>query len=794
MLKNYFKVALRNLLKNKLYSFVNIVGLTIGITCCILIGLYIGHEWSYDRFHKNADRIVRLTSEYSNGGTVERFAQTGTKVGPQFKRTFPDVEAFARTWKFARVVSYHDKVFDEKNFFFADSDFFRIFSFRLIEGNPAVALNAPNRLVITEKMARKYFGREDPMGKLLLVGNSANYIITGVVQDPPANSQMKFDFIGSFTSLDASKNEEWGTANYITYLLLNRADQIPQMQRQVTTYMNSPQLRKEINVTGNDYGTYNLGPLKKVHLYSSLDGFEPNGNITYIYILGAIAVLILVIACANYTNLATAQSVGRSGEIGIRKVLGAGQGQLFAQHLGESLLLSFIAMILAVLLSIILLPLFNRLADKSFTSGLFFQPVILITLLILGLIAGLLAGFYPAFVLSNAKLSGILKSGFSFSSSGGGLRKSLIVLQFTISVFLIISTIIIMQQLSYIQHKKLGFDKDHIVVLPVDYKMRNDFEALKKAIRMNRNVIAVAGSNQNPTLVEWEDNIEVENGAQHKNLPVNCIPADLDFIKTLGIKVIAGMDFTPADMHQVDTTIKYTFIINESAVKAIGWKPEEAIGKIIVKGSPGIVKGVVKDFHFLSMHQPIGPLMIFLDTSFTNQMFVKISGENITATLNYLKTVWKERVPHRPFEYHFLDEDYNALYKVETRTGQLFTVFSSAAILLACLGLFALAAFTTVQRTKEIGIRKVLGASVFNIAGILSIDFLKLVIMAELLAFPLTWWGMHRWLQDFAYRISLNWWVFATAGLLAILIAIFTISFQAIKAALANPVRSLKSE
>jgi putative ABC transport system permease protein len=794
MLKNYFKVAMRSLRKNKLYSFVNILGLTIGITCCILIGLYIGHEWSYDRFHKNADRIVRITSEYSNGGTVERFAQTGTKAGPQFKRTFPSVEAFARTYKSARVISYQNKVFDEKNFLFADSDFFRIFSFRLIEGNPAVALNAPHQVVISESMAKKYFGKDDPVGKILFVANSNNYIVTAVVQDVPANSQMKFDFIASFTSLDASKYEEWGTANYITYLLLNRKDQIPQMQRQIMSYMNSPQLRKEINVTGSDYSTYNLEPLKKVHLYSSLDGFEPNGNITYIYILGAIAVLILVIACANYTNLATAQSAGRSGEIGIRKVLGAGRGQLFAQHLGESLLLSFIAIILAIVLSILLLPLFNRLADKSFMSGLFFRPVILISLIILGLTTGLLAGFYPAFVLSNAKLSGILKSGFSFSSSGGGIRKSLIVLQFVISVFLIISTTIIMQQLYYIQHKKLGFDKDHIVVLPVDNKMRNDFEAIKKVMRLNNHVITVAGSNQNPTLVEWGDVIEVENGAQHKSLPVNCIPADLDFIKTLGMQVIAGADFSAADMHPVDTSIKNTFIINESAARAIGWKPEEAIGKTIVKGSPGIVKGVVKDFHFSSMHQPIGPLMIFLDTSFTTQMFVKISGEDITATLNYLKTVWKERVPYRPFEYHFLDEDYNSLYKLETRTSELFSVFSSTAILLACLGLFALAAFTTVQRTKEIGIRKVLGASIFNIAGLLSVDFLKLVVIAELLAFPLAWWGMHRWLQDFAYRINLNGWVFAIAGLLAILIAMFTISFQAFKAALANPVKSLKSE
>jgi putative ABC transport system permease protein len=799
MLKNYFKVALRNLRKNKLYSFVNIVGLTVGITSCILIGLYIGHEWSYDRFLKNADRIVRVTMEFSNGGTVRSFATTGTKVGPQFKRILPSVDAFVRTMKFPRVISYHDKIFDEKNFLYADSAFFNVFSYKLIKGTPAAVLNTPHQLVITESMAKKYFGDDEPVGKTLLVSNSSSYVVTGVVQDVPGNSQMNFDFIASFTSLDASKTEEWWTANDVTYLLLNRADPISQVQNQVTNYMNTEKVRKEANVEGSDYLTYHLEPLKKVHLYSPLSGFEPNGNITYIYILGAIAILILVIACANYTNLATAQSAGRSGEIGIRKVLGAGQVQLFTQHIGESALLSFISMMLAVCLSIALLPLFNQLAGKSFTFALFFQPVILISLLLLGLIVSILAGFYPAFVLSNAKLSGILKSGFSFSTSGGGLRKSLIVLQFVISVFLIISTIVIMQQLSFIQHKKLGYDKDHIVVLPVDYQMHGDCDAIKKAISLNPHVISVAGAGQNPTFVQWGDGLTVDNGHVHKSFPINCIPADLDFVRTMGMQIVAGTDFSPADMHQMDTSenfkhYKDVFILNESAVKAIGWNPEQAIGKTVLKGMPGEVKAVVKDFHFSSLHQPIGPLLIFLDTINTNQLFVKITGEDITGTLNFLRKVWKERVPYRPFEYNFLDEDYNALYKVEARTSQLFGVFSTTAILLACLGLFALAAFTTVQRTKEIGIRKVLGASVFNIAGLLSVDFLKLIIIAELFAFPLAWWCMRRWLMDFAYRINISIWIFVSAGLLSILIAMLTISFQAFRAALTNPVKSLKSE
>jgi putative ABC transport system permease protein len=799
MFKSYFKIAWRNLKKNKLYSFVNIIGLAIGVTSFILISLYIESEWSYDRFHKNADRIVRVTMEYSSGGTVGKYAQTGTRVGPQLKRTFPSVTAFARTLKFSRVISYKGSIFDEKNFLYADSAFFDIFSFKLTKGNPATVLNAPHQLVITESMAKKYFGADDPVGKTLLIGNSDHYTVTGITQDAPGNSQMHFDFVASFTSLDDSKSEDWWTANDITYLLLNRADQIPQLQEQISAYMKTAEIRKQAHVEGSDYLTYNLEPLLKVHLYSSLDGFEPNGNITYIYILGAIAILILFIACVNYTNLATAQSAGRGSEIALRKVMGAGRPELFLQHLGESALLTFIALIIGLLISIELLPLFNHLTDKSLTASVLISPLPLLSLTVLAVFVSLLAGSYPAFVLSNIKLAGILKTGFSFLPSGGGLRKSLIVMQFVISVFLIISTIIILQQLSFIQHKKLGYDKDHIVVLPVDDQMRRDYDGIKKTIALNPHVIAVGGAHENPTYVQWGDGIQVHKDAGQINLPITCIPADLDFIKTLGMQIIAGTDFSEADMHFLDTAdnykhFRYTFILNESAVKAIGWKPQEAIGKTIEKGSPGIVKAVVKDFHFASLHQPIGPLIIFLDTDYTSQLFVKISGKDVAGTLNFLQVVWKERVPYRPFEYHFLDEDYNALYKVENRTSQLFSFFSATAILLACLGLFALAAFTTVQRTKEIGIRKVLGASLFNVVGLLSIDFLKLVVVASVLAFPLAWWAMHKWLQDFAYRIQISWWVFVSAGLAAILIALITVSVQAVKAALANPVNSLRSE
>ena len=799
MYKNYFKIAWRNLRKSRLYTFVNIIGLTVGITSCILIGLYIAHELSYDRFHKKNDRIVRLTSESGGNGDARKNAVSGTGAGPRLSRTFPEIEAFTRTIRNSYTVAYEDKVFNEKGFLFADSAFFRIFSFELVKGDAATVLNAPNQVVITGSMAKKYFGNSYPIGKVLKISGSRDYTVTGIVKDPPDNSQIRFNFVASFTSLGAAKTEEWWTQNYVTYLLLKQEDQRLPLEQRIAAFMKTDDVRKEAGLTGIKYLTYHLEPLKKVHLYSALDGLEPNGNITYIYILGAIALLILLIACVNYTNLATAQSESRRGEISVRKVLGAQPGQLFAQYLGESVLLTFIALFLAILLSIQLLPLFNQLSNKSLNASSLLSPLPLLALFLLGALVSLLAGAYPAFILSNQRLMSILRSGFRTSSSGGALRKSLIVFQFMISVFLMVSTMVIFRQLSYIQHKALGYDKEHVIVLPVDNKMHKDYDALKQAIRLDPQVLAVGGSYESPTFVRWGDAIHANIDGVQKDLSVNAIPADLDFIPTMRMQLAAGENFTNADLSKMDTSndyqnYRYTFILNESAVKALGWTPEQAIGKSIRKNLPGIVKGVVKDFHSSSLHQAIGPLAIFLDTGFIYSMYVRVSGNNIPATLSHLQALWKERVPYRPFEYRFLDEDYNALYKTEVRTGQILGTFSATAILLACLGLFALAAYTTAQRTKEIGIRKVLGATLLNITGLLSADFLRLVVIATLIAFPLAWWAMHNWLEGFAYRITISWMIFAGAAVLSIGIALGTVSFQAIRAALANPVKSLRSE
>ena len=796
MIRNYFKIALRYLQKNKLYSFVNIIGLTIGIASCILIGLYIWHEQSFDRFHNNANRIARVTWEYNFDDQANSVALTGTKVGPEFKRNFPEVQAYVRTMKYPRVIAYKDKLFDEKGFFYADSAFFSMFSFPLISGDPTKVLDAPDKLVITRTAAKKYFGNSDPVGQSVKVGVK-DFLITGVAADVPDNSQIQFDFVGTFSSLNASKTEKWNEANYITYLLLRNKDDIKTVQAKIDNYSNTI-LKKEMELTGNAYSKFHLEPLASVHLHSKLDGFEPNGSMLYIYVLGAVAVLILLIACVNYTNLSTAQSAGRGAEVGMRKVLGAGSKQIFYQFISESFLLTILSIVLAICLSAILLPYFNQLSGKQLQANVFLSPGVLALLLLLGLVVAFMAGAYPSLVLSNGKIINILKSGFRFTGSNT-LRKSLIVFQFVISIFLIVCTVVILQQLSYVQKKDLGYDKERVVVLPVDNTVLEKYDAIKSALLSNSNIKSVGGAYEEPTHVGWADGLS--KGAEWNEanrIFVNAIPVDEDFVKTLGLKIIAGSDYNQTDVKQFDTSdggknLHHTYILNESAAKAFGWTPQQAIGQIVTKGTSGPVKAVVKDFHFRSLHEQIGPLAIFLDKRMVGTMFVKISG-NIPATLSFLEKTWKERITHRPFEYHFLDEDYDALYKAEQKTAGVFSAFAAIAIILACLGLFALTAYAMVQRTKEIGIRKILGATVPNILSLVSKDFIKLVLVAFVIATPVAWYATNQWLGNFAYRIPIHWWVFALAGIVTLIIAFVTISLQAIKTAMTNPVKNLRTE
>jgi putative ABC transport system permease protein len=799
MFKNYFKTAFRNLRKHKLYSAINIFGLTVGLAACLLIGVYINHELGYDEFNVNADRIVRATMEYKNSGTVNFTANTGTKPGPQFKRTFPSIEEYVRTYITHRVIKNGDKVFDESNVLYADQPFFKIFSFPIIEGNAATALNAPDKIVITKSMAKKYFGNQDAINKTLSIGDK-DFRVSAICEDVPQNSQIKFDFATQFANLNNVKDETWWTANWITYFLVKDKKGISQLQRQINSYMKTPEVRADAGLEGNDYLAYHLEPLTKVHLYSKLPGFEPNSSITYIYMLALIALLILIIACANYTNLATAQSAGRSGEIGMRKVMGASKRQVFFQFISESSVITFLAAALAFLLSVFLIPYFNDVTGKHFTPDILMQPVPVIALILFTVAVSFFAGMYPALVLSGTQIMGVLKKGFSFTGGNNLLRKTLIVAQFGISIFLIIYTVIILQQMHFMQTKNLGYDKDHVVVLPIGGQMMKNFESLKAAFSLVPGVEAVTASYDTPENVQWGDGITAVDEKGKHDVSLNAMPVDLDFTKTLKMQMIAGRDFQQSDFGMMDTANNYKnyqqpFIINETLAKKIGWNPQQSIGKTIEKGTvTGPVVGVVKDFNFTSLHNPIGPMLIFLNRDFSRDYMIRINGNNAKQTLAGLESVWKQRIPERPFSYHFLDEDYNKLYLSEQKISELFGVASALAIVLACLGLFGLAAFTTVQRTKEIGIRRVLGANISSITLLIAKNFLQLIGIAILIAIPLAWWAGNKWLQDFAYRIPVQAYIFIIVALITVLLALCTVSYHSVKASLMNPVKSLRSE
>ena len=799
MFKNYIKIAWRRLVKSKLYSSINIIGLTTGITACVLIGLYIMHELSYDKFHTNGDRIVRVTMDYGNAGETHLVATTGTKVGPQLSRTFPVIKDFARLYNITTVVKKDETMFEEKRVVFADSAFFRMFSFPVLQGDAKTLLSNNDNVVLTESIAKKYFGKENAIGKTLLIGSTERpYIVSGIVADVPGNTQIPFDFILPFAGTNAAKSEQWFTANYFTYLLLNKESDIATLQEQVKSYMQTVNAN-ELKMTGSDYLTYHLEPLKSVYLHSSLNGLIPNGSITSVYILTVIALLILLIACINYTNLATAQAAGRSTEIGLRKTFGAIAKQLIAQFLGESMLLAFIALILGVFLAALVLPSFNQLTGKALSVSMLMNPYVWLMLLLITVVTGVAAGAYPALLLSNSRISGMLKSGMKLTSSGGGFRKSLIVFQFVVSVFLIICTLVVTGQLNFIHHKSLGYEKEHTIILPVDGKIRTNYEDFKSAIAGINGVASVSGAYESPAFVQWGDEVSTLKGGAETRVSVRAMPVDLDFIPSMKMQVLSGTNFSRSDLSLLDTSndgrnYRNTFILNESAAKAFGWTPEEAVGKTIKKGNDGLVKAVVKDFHFSSLHEAITPLILFLNTDFVNELYVKVNGNDMQATLGSLQTVWKSRVPHRPFSYRFLDEDYAVMYANEQRTVNVFTVFSSIAITLACLGLLGLTAYVTVQRTKEIGIRKVLGASSLNITVMIVKNFLLLVVLAIVIASPIAWWAMNTWLSDFAYRIHVSWWMFGVAASIALFIAIATVCAQAVRVSLNNPVKSLRSE
>lgn len=799
MIKDYFKIAWRNIWKNKFVSTIHIVGLVAGMTCCLLMLLYVQHELSYDKFQKNGDRIVRVIMEYGNGNDVNKGNFTGTKVLSTFKNNFPEVENGVRMYKNKNIVKVEDHVFKEDRFLYADSAFFDIFSsFPLLKGTSKKVLDAPHKLVLSASTAQRYFGKENPVGKTIQIGaNQTNYTVTGVAADCPPNSQIKFDVLASFSSLPATRTEEtYWSANYTTYLLLKNQNSIASLQPKIAPFMKR-ELASEDDGNGS-YIDYELEPYTSVHLYSRYDSFEPNSNIQYLYISGCVALLILTIACFTYINLSTARSLERAKEVGIRKVAGAQREQLFWQFISESALISILSLLLSIILLLILLPAFNDLTGKTLLFSDILQPEILAGMLGILIIISLLAGSYPAFVLSGFKSIKVLKGTFHRSSSGNWIKGSLIVFQFGVSVFLIITSLIIQSQLHYIQNKELGYERDHVLTLPLDDRTIAKIELIKKEFKQNPNILAVSRSAELPTQIKggytmWTNSMTPE---QYIMTAGNVI--DDEFIKACSLQLIAGSGLSKQDIRDVshaDYDKNYFhFVLNQSAAAALGWSPEEAIGKkITFSYRNGEVKGVIKDFHFESMHTSIRPLVLFPDT-WSRHLIVKTSGSDLTETIAFLEDKWRTIIPYRPFEYQFMDESFANLYTSEMRMGKILGIFSAMTILLACLGLFGLSAYTIKQRSKEIGIRRVLGASVTGITRLLSIQFVKLVLFSFLIASPLAWWVMSLWLRGFVYRITIQWWPILATGIAVVIITIITVSFQSIKTATVNPVKSLRAE
>jgi putative ABC transport system permease protein len=816
MIKNWLRSALRNIRRNKTSSAINIFGLTIGLSSCLLIALFIRHELSYDNFELKGNRIARVIMGYrfDGGGEMQWGNYTSTKVAPTFKRNFPEVETAVRMTDRDRIVSYQDKLFTEKGFMFADSSFFDVFSFTLLKGDSRTALSGPKKIILTQSTARRYFGGEEPLGKLLRVGtDSVTYQVTGLMADIPSNSQFKFDFLASFSSLYANQEETYWDANYGTFLLLRDPGALATLQPKVTAFM-----KKEMEGKGASVD-FLLEPFQRIHLYSEYVGFEPGTSIVYIYILAGVALLILVIACSTYINLSTARSVERAREVGVRKVIGAGRGQLFWQFIGESFVLCLIAVVLSLGVVLLVLPAFNRLADRVLpAASLFSLPFLGLSLLIAAVVS-LLAGGYPALVLARFQPVKVLKGAFKNTRSGQGLRQSLIVFQFVISVFLIVSTFIMQGQLNYIRNKKLGYDRDHVVQLPMTRKMLPEIAYIKTTLKANADVVSISHCAASPVSIVGGYNMRSGTMPEGQQMAVNANPIDEDFIRTTGLQLVAGEGITGQDMRDANPDEfppaagagragagasgeaaapkekVFHFILNESAARQLGWTPAEAIGKrfFLDDSRPGFVKGVVKDFNFQSLHNAIKPLVLFPQMR-ADRLLVRVSGNNMPQTIAFLESKWKQLVPYMPFEYHFLDEDYNHIYSSEQRLGKVMNLFSSIAIVLACLGLFGLSSYAAKQRVREIGIRKVLGASLTNLAVLLSGSFVRLALVAILIAYPLSWWAMTKWLQGFVYRADMDWSTFVIAGVMVLVVTLATVSIQAVKTALLNPVKNLKVE
>ncbi len=811
MIRNYINVAIRNLVKHKFYTGINILGLSVGVTCFLLIFLYVKHEISYDTFHQDIDNIYRLDFEGSLNGNDFIGAVASPPAAAALVNDFPEfLEAvrFRERGSFLVKQKGATQTIKEESAIYVDDNFFNFFSFNLIQGDANSCLKAPNLVVLSESAAQKYFGDNDPVGQVLTFDNKDDFEVSGVYEDFPDNSHIKFDVLLSLETLEESRQGFWLSFNFPTYFKVQPGADPAVIEAKFPSIIEKyigPEVERFLGGTmdqfydaGNKIGFY-LFPMKDIHLYSTKDGeLGINGDIKYIYIFSAIAFFILLIACINFMNLATARSSGRAKEVGIRKVMGAYRPQLIKQFLAEAIVLSIIAFILAFGLAAIFLSNFNSLAGKNLFYSDLFDPSFMLLMLLIMTVVGLLAGSYPAFYLSGFKPVEVLKGKLNLGMKGGGLRSVLVVFQFTLSIIMIVGTAIVFDQLDYIQNKKLGFDKDHVLMIQDPWVMKDDIEAFKNEVLRNPKIkngtisSFIPASESNNSTVFFPGN----SPDQNNTYVVSNWRIDHDYMETLGMKLVAGRNFSkdfPTD--------SLALVINETAARQFGFK--DAVGETVstydgnsaedIWVQPFKVIGVVEDFHFASMREVIRPLVFYLGES-QGYISFKIQGDDINETISIIQSKWDEFAPGQPFSYSFLDQKFDALYANEQQIGNIFGVFAFLAIFIACLGLFGLAAFTAEQRTKEIGVRKVMGASVTGIMGLLSKESMKLMFIAFILASPLAYFAMDSWLQDFAFRTDIKVTTFITAGILSFLVAWLTMSYNTLRAARTNPANALRDE
>lgn len=818
MFKNHLKIALRHILKYKGFSFINIAGLAIGLTCFLLISLFIAHELSYDRWNPQAERIVRPYSDIKFGGSELHMAVSAAVIGPDVAKEMPEVQTFCRLRDYGTYLVRRDgemqQNFEEREILIADSSFFEVFPLPILAGDPKTCLKEPNTIAISKTKAEKYFGTiQMAMGETLVMDNRQKCKVTAIYEDIRSNNHFDAHFL---ISMNGNREVEqasplWATSNnFHTYLLLRPGTDVEAFKSKFSAFSEQKIAEtakmmmnlslEEFEATGQ-YARYTLQDLTDIHLYSDLDvELSANSNIQYIWVFGAIALFVLFIACINFMNLTTARSAQRAKEIGVRKVLGSLRSNLVSQFLSETVFLTIVAVVLAIGLAALLLPWFNELSARELTMPWGSVGFWLSLAIGTGLV-GLIAGSYPAFFLSAFNTIKILKGQTVGKNKGGGLRSALVVFQFTTSIVLIVGTMLVYKQLNYIQDKKLGFQKDQVIIIDNAYALGDKVEVYREEIKKQPGIKSVTVSSYLPVPSSRSNNTFVTSREFRQDNAINMGQwrVDFDYLETLGLEMADGRYFDRSF-----STDSSGIILNETAAAILGW--DNPIGQRLYQPSDNVtgqpnpedfneytIIGVVKDFHWESLRENIGPLSLMIGRS-TGHVSCKFSAAESASVVQSLEAQWKKLSPEQPFSYRFMDNSFSSMYEAEQQIGSIALTFALLAIFISCLGLFGLASFTAEQRTKEIGIRKVLGANTPQIVQLLSKDFLRLVVIALVIATPIAWYSMQQWLQDFAYRIEINWWVFVLAGFAAVLIAILSVSFQSVRAALANPVDSLRGE